>query len=486
MSLFNTKAKRAKHTLNYEGATAQRHSDEYRLVSLLLTNFLQAQFYRDAPASAVELTELATRVDPRFAAQAAVYARNEFGMRSVTHLLAAAIADRVAGETYAKGFYDKIVRRPDDMLEISAAYLNDPNSGKNLTNAMRKGFAKAFDRFDGYQLAKYRGEGKQFKLVDVVNLVRPVPTRRNAKALTELVNGTLRNAATWESKLSAAGQTTDKAAAKQAAWKELLDTNKLGYFALLRNLRNILTEDPTLVNVVARQLTDAKRIKGSLVLPFRLLTAYKVIEKASLPAKVTRQVLQALEIAIDRSCENLPELDNTLVVVDNSGSMGSAVAGSEHIQCNELGAVFAMALAKRSNADLMEFGTYARYIKYQLNAGVLAFAKEFPDNNKVGHGTDFDAIFANAKRAYARIVIISDMQSGLHRVGGDFALNQYRDRFGADPTVYCIDLRGYGTSHFSPGKVIQLAGFSEKLFDLMGVAEQNPEVLLDKIRSVEL
>lgn len=63
---------------------------------------------------------------------------------------------------------EKIVFRPDDMMEIIAYY--KAKSGKTLPNAMKKGFALAFDKFDGYQIAKYRGENKAVKLVDVVNL----------------------------------------------------------------------------------------------------------------------------------------------------------------------------------------------------------------------------------------------------------------------------------------------------------------------------
>ncbi|MEM7573851.1 MAG: TROVE domain-containing protein [Bacteroidota bacterium] len=484
MSLFNLKKKSKRKITNRAGAMAYKQSPEYRLVTLLLTNFLQRQFYRKANQSAAELLQLSQEVDAEFVAKAAVYARHEFGMRSVTHLLAAALAKQASGQDWGKSFYDRIVRRPDDMLEIVAAYQQQSTANGKLTNAMRKGFAKAFDRFDGYQLAKYRGDGREFKLVDLVNLVRPVPTQRNARALAELVEGKLRNTQTWESKLTAAGQTDDQQDAKKAAWMDLLVSNKLGYFALLRNLRNILSTNPEAIGLVREQLTDEKRIKTALVLPFRLLTAYKELSNFQ-DAQLRRLVLEALEVAIERSCANLPELNNSLVVVDNSGSMQSPVAGSPKVACSELGALFGMALARRSNADLMEFGTTARMLKYRLRQGILEFSRDFAGNNRVGHGTNFDAIFAKARKAYDRIIIFSDMQSGLHRQSGNSALLRYRMRTGSSPTVYTINLRGYGTSHFSPDKIIELAGFSEKLFDLMAVAEQDPEVLLNAIRGVE-
>ncbi len=518
MSRFNKKRAGETTVVNRQGGVAYQRSAEYRLVTLLLTNFITDQFYRSGNQSLAELTELLQEVDPLFAAKAAIYARNEFGMRSISHALAAGLASRASGTDWGKRFYDKIVRRPDDMLEIAAAYLQADSTGSNLTNAIKKGFASAFDRFDGYQLAKYRNDGKEVSLVDVVNMVRPVPTRRNATALQQLVAGTLRNRNTWESKLSAAGTTNDgedKKVAKAEAWSELLITNCLGYFALIRNLRNILLQAPACIDLVVEQLQDPVRIRKSLVLPFRLLTAYRevqgIVERKpkrenefmstlrgmipSIPRMVfssfsanKRRVLAALEKAIDISCGNLPNLPNTLVAIDNSGSMCSKVGGSKNVHCNELGALFGFALAKRSNADLMEFGTTARFLDFSLNMSILEFATQFAGNNRVGHGTNFQAIFEVAgRKAYERIVILSDMQSGLHRRQGKHWLTKYSEESGALPFIYTLDLSGYGTSQFPKGdKVFELAGFSEKVFDLMEMAEQNPEVLLDTIAAVEL
>ena len=66
------------------------------------------------------------------------------------------------------------------------------------------------------------------------------------------------------------------------------------------------------------------------------------------------------------------------------------------------------------------------------------------------------------------------------------ALAKYRKRTGADPFVYSIDLAGYGTLQFPEPKVATLAGFSDKLFDTMRMAEENPQGLIDRIKAIEL
>src|SRR5207244_3789371 len=102
--------------------------------------------------------------DKRFLAKAAIYTRTKFGMRSVSHVVAAELASRIKGETWLKDFLDKVVYRPDDITEIMAYYKSI--TGKKQSHAMRKGLAKALQRFDEYKLAKYRGDGKDVSLID--------------------------------------------------------------------------------------------------------------------------------------------------------------------------------------------------------------------------------------------------------------------------------------------------------------------------------
>ena len=489
MSLFNKllrKAKASQKTINRAGGEAFVQSPKMQLASLLLTSFAQDQTYRKAEDAFKELSVLLTKVDPKFAAQAAIFARNEYGMRSITHVLAGELAAYASGKDWAKEFYRQIVRRPDDMLEIAAYYKS--KGGTNLPNAMKKGFAQAFDKFNAYQIAKYRGESKAIKLIDMVNMVHPQPTQANAKALQELVDGTLKNTETWETMLTQAGQNAsnkiEKDKLKLRAWSELLREGKLGYFALVRNLRNISElNDSKLVNIACRQLVDENRIKKSLVLPFRLIVAWKQLNSNDRHA---RKMRNALEDAIDIACDNVPNLENTLVVVDNSGSMAQKVSNSQHMLCNEMGAAFAMILAKKCNADIIEFGNTARYINYNLRDSVMDFSSKFAGNNKVGHGTDFHSIFKCANKSYDRIVIFSDMQGWIGYTNPTTALNTYKAKTGANPFIYSFDLAGYGSLQFPENKVFGLAGFSEKTFDLMSVLETDRNALVNKIEAVEL
>jgi hypothetical protein len=464
MSRFNN-PKHGTKTVNKAGGEAYKQSPEMALISLLVTNFANEQYYRSSDESFQELEGLINICPKDFVAKAGVYARTKFGMRSITHVLAAHVADSIAGEPWAKSFFEKIIYRVDDMIEIMA--LRD---GK-ITHAMEKGFAKAFDKFDGYQLAKYRNEGKAWKLVDVVNLVHPKPNEKNAEALARLVEDKLRSQDTWESEIKKDG--------KAEAWGKLIAERKIGYFALLRNLRNIMQDAPESLDDALRMLTEQKLIHKSLVLPFRYLTAMKEIEK--LPD--SRKVMDALEEALELSLDNVPELEGvTLIALDVSGSM--TFNSSRGTTPAEIGGIFGSVLYKKNlTSDFLIFDTSMAWVNFNSKDSILTMAKTIP---YTGGGTDFRLIFTNLKRKYDRIVILSDMQAWVGYNTPKHEFDTYRNIYGADPMVYCFDLQGYGTLQFPERNVYQLAGFSEKVFDVMKLLETDPKAIITEVNKIEL
>lgn len=488
MSKFNaTKPKGTTKTVNLAGGEAYTQSAELELVSILLTSFVQDQFYKTANDQMKRVGELLNKVDPKFAAKAAIYARNEFGMRSITHVLSVEIAKHISGKEWGKKFFSEVIRRPDDITETLAYYLSK-NKNKALPNALKKGFAKAFDKFDNYQLAKYKGDSKEVSLVDAVNMVHPKAIEKNAKALAALINGNLKNTETWEAKLSEAGQKTDNDSElkemKKDAWAGLIREKKLGYLALLRNLRNIMEQAPEVLDEALISLTNEAFIKKSLVFPFQYLVAYK--QFLGMNTKEARKIAAALSQAVDISCQNVKTLNftgNTLIAIDNSGSMDQAVGGSPHMKRSELGALFGMVLGKAINADILEWAGSARYINYDLNENSMQFAANFVRLNKVGHDTNFSSIFQEADKKYDRILIFSDMQGWSGYYNPTTALNNYKKKFNCDPYIYSFDLAGYGTMQFPENKVCALAGFSEKIFSIMSLLEKDKKALVNTIKN---
>ena len=483
MSKFNTTMPKAiTKTSNLAGGESYSQSNELVLVSLLLTSFVNTQFYRDGGNSLVDLKNISEKVkDKEFVAKAAIFARDRFGMRSITHALAGELTSQLTGQEWAKDFYEKVVVRVDDMTEILSYYLENKTSKDNpkFPNALKKGFAKAFDKFDGYNLSKYKGENKEVKLVDIVNLVHPVPTSRNKEALESLIRGELKNTQTWEAKLSEAGQKADSKEdlekLKSDAWGELISTGKIGYFALLRNLRNIITQSPTSIKEACEMLVNEKLIKKSRILPFRFATAYEEINKIG-SSKDVRDVLIALNQALDISVANVPKFEGeTLVVMDVSASMRGIAS--------DTASLFGAILSKVNNCDVMTFAREANYMAYNPMDSVLTIRDGF---RFAGGGTNFKAIFPTANKKYDRIIILSDMQGWVGYTTPSDEFNQYKNMFGATPFVYSWDLAGYGTLQFPENNVFALAGFSDKVFDIMKLMEVDKKALFNEIKSIQL
>jgi Uncharacterized protein containing a von Willebrand factor type A (vWA) domain len=459
-------------TVNLAGGRAYSVSPRLELVSLLVTTFLEDEFYRTEAQTVARLRELIARVaDPRFVAQAALYARHVCGMRSVSHLVAGELARAVKGEAWTKRFHAEVVRRPDDVLEILGYYLTV--HGRPLPNSLKKGLGVALGRFDEHQLAKYRREHSSFKLVDAVNLVRP----RATPALSKLVRGELAPADTWETALTRAGEADSAnavAEAKGAAWGRLLTENKLGYLALLRNARNILEHAPEAVDSLCERLADERAVRRALVFPFQFLSAVDALRKGNLPGAA--RVLEALNVAADHSLANVPRLDGrTLVALDSSGSMAG--------RPQRIGSLFAAILVKACDADLMVFSDDARYLTLNRRDSTLTAAASIPF---AAGGTNFNAIFQRANRAYDRVVILSDMQAWIDGGAPVAAFAAYERRHCVEPRVFSWDLQGYGPLQFPAERVYALAGWSDRALELIPRLERDPQALLREVEAIPL
>lgn len=463
------------HTINLAGGEAFTETPKLELAALMLTATLQSQYYRAANVAAARLRELIAKIDDKkFVAKAALYARTKAGMRSVTHLAAGELARAVKGQPWTAKFYDRIVYRPDDALEILAYYL--AAYGRPIPNALKKGLGAALSRFDEYQLAKYRKSAAEISLVDVVNLVHP----QHTEALKKLVDGTLAPAETWETRLTQAGAAAESedelAELKKEAWTKLIEGRKLGYFALLRNLRNILQTAPESADAAVAMLADETLILRSLVLPFRYLTALEALQSANLPN--ASQVLAALSEAVDKSLANVPQFDGrTLVALDGSGSMVGRPL--------KIGSLFAATLAKANDAEVMLFSNDAKYVSLNTRDSTLTLA-QWLESQAQSAGTNFHCIFERARGAYNRIIILSDMQGWIGHYAPTKTYSAYKKKFGADPKIFSFDLQGYGTLMFPERNIYCLAGFSDKTMDTLKFLDADQTALLREIEAVEL
>lgn len=487
-------------TTNLAGGVAYIQDAKSQIVALLLTSFLEDKFYESA-ASQLERIQTLVRQEPDFSRKAAVYARKVFGMRSISQVVAAEVAACAPGTPGIRKMIADVCQRPDDMAGIVAYYR--ANHGEKLPSSIIKGLRLAFDNFSTYQLLKYKMETRDWKMVDIINVVRPRFNEFNQAAIKALVSGTeaegaseTTSADTWEVAMNKARALEDKDEAKEAEaaeWMRLIAEDKLGYMALLRNLGRIYeyASDDVLATALER-IQDPERVAKSRQFPYRFYTAIKVLREGG---KVSGEVLGAIATALDHSVANIPKFPGkTLVAIDTSGSMSGGWGLSQHsVACPaEIAALFGCALAKVNDVDVCQFGTTAEFETLNPNdsvAGQMDYI--LGRQGRTGHGTSLSApleIAGQRGTRYDRIIWITDMQGWYG--GGDEAvraLNHYKVKTNGDPWLYNIDLAGHGTTKFPSdgGRYIQFAGFSDKVFTLFPMIEKGMDATVQAVEAYE-
>ena len=480
MAKFNTTT--TIKTTNKDGHVAYSMTDKAKLVSQVLTSFFnEAKFYGDNSKEMEQTIQRVIKADPDFVSRLAVFARREFNMRTVAHVLTAYLAHEKEGKPFAKRTVKAICLRGDDATEVMAFYLS--TFGKPIPNSLRKGIEDVFGGFDEYTLAKYKGEGKAVKMRDLLLLTHPTPKDEAQSAMWKrLLEGKLEIPLTWETELSANGNNAE-------TWEKLIASGKVGYMALLRNLRNIVGAEPSNIEKVWQTIENPEAVKRSKQLPFRFLSAYKALASSG---KVGSRAFDALESAVDASVENVPKLPGTTVIaVDTSGSMSAPVSAKSDVTCVEIGMMLGL-IANRicENSLFYTFDTSLQKFALSSRTGILDACTR---HARAGGGTNMDLPFEamiKDKIKADRVLVISDQEcnsgwSMWSRNSVQSLADNYRRTSGNDIWVHAIDLMGYGTQQFHGNKTNVIAGWSEKVFDFILLAEQGESTLEKRIAAYE-
>lgn len=472
MSKFNTTSVGANKTVNKEGHVAYKMADKAKLVTQVLTSFFnESKFYGDNSKEIKETIMNVVRKDPAFVSKLAVFARREFNMRSIAHVLTGFIANIPEGKPYIAQTVDGVTIRGDDITEILSFYLSE--FGKPIPNGLRRAIAKKFVELDAYSLAKYKGEGNALKMRDVLCLCHPAPTSEEQSALwKQLLEGTIPTAYTWESELSAKGNNKE-------TWESLIASGKVGYMALLRNLRNIITAGPSNINDVINKIKSRDAVMHSRQLPFRFLSAYRTVSDIA-----SSKMLDALEDAVDISTENITKLPGrTVIAIDNSGSMRSRVSNKSSVEYADIAYMLGFIANKIcEDAIVYTFNYNAKKLDVSSRTGIL-YASVHASNP--GGCTNMSAPFVditNKKIDCDRVIILSDNEVNW---GGKATIQAYADQYRKEMNkniwVHAIDLAGYGTQQFIGDHTNIIAGWSEKVLDFIRIAEEGVGTLETKI-----
>jgi len=444
-----------------------------------------------------------------------------------------------------------IVYRLDDMAEILACYMAK-NKIKvedkwTMPRAMKLGFKAAIEDADTYELAKYQLKGNAVSLVDIVNLAHPVPSKRNGTikvsldefkkaitgtkfekeydfsqlkadetimeipALRALVLGILKQFNTVEDKNTEAGQevselvkagkvTKEEAEKlfvekKTENYEELIKTNKIGYLALLRNLRNIIkTDNSELLDKTCELLVEQDFIRKSKVFPYQIDLCLEVLLTEFNGVKLQR-IANALNEAYEKSIPNLKELFNegrNAVILDVSGSMSGRIKIAQHkngsVSALDKGSLVAATLAKGIDAEMFVFANYAAKVGYNPLDSIHTIKNYMNQggHSEVGSGTVWSSIFPILEKEgkFDRVFIISDEQdSGSVKHSYD----NYCQKFGV-PYTYIINICGYGptTNLKDSSRIVRIFGYNSDIYESAKKFELNLESVIEEINKIQI
>jgi hypothetical protein len=268
------------------------------------------QFYEDGVSIAERISNLLDQVSQEEARKALHEAKFDSKLRHMPLYLLTLFSQK---KWLAKEDVNAICTRADDMTELLALYFKDGK--KPVSHQLIKGLALAFGKFDEYQLAKYNRKN-QVKLRDVLRLVRPTPKDSEQSALWKrLIADELKTPDTWETAISACGNDNAK---KAQEYTRLIEENKLGDLAFLRNLRK-MTEVGVSNDVIRRSFESRK---WGWIIPYQFISA----------ASHNPALEDVLEQAMFK-CLDEQELitQKVSLLVDVSGSMNSALSRKSEV-----------------------------------------------------------------------------------------------------------------------------------------------------------
>jgi len=445
-------AQRQPKVFTHEGGPAVANiSAEAQLRRTVMSCLLwESEFYESGKTIADRIVETAQNVKPEIVAAIAIEAREVFNLRHVPLLLLEVLTRTGKGNSIVAQTIGRVIQRADELGEFVAVYTHGGDRrkakaghGRKFSAQVLKGLRKAFAKFDEYALAKYDRDGA-VKLRDVIRFIRPTPANPGQAALWKrALDRTLATPDTWEVALSGGAD-------KKETFERLLRDGKLGYLALLRNLRNMVQAgvDEDLV----RAAILARKGGAHRVFPFRYVAA----------ARVVPQFERYLDQALVASIEDMPKpKGKTLVLVDVSGSMDEKMSGKSDMM--RIDAAAALASIMPGDVRVFTFSNQIVEVPPRRGmAGVDAITKsQSHSGTYLGQAVAQMNLIAanNGMGGYDRLIVVTDEQSA--------------DRV-PDPVMkyaYMINVAS-NKNGLGYGKWTHIDGFSEGIFRYIAEVER--------------
>ncbi len=500
-------------TKNLANARAFSLGNKGGLAQVAATGTFGDTFYASAESQLNDVLALCRDVDPVFIAKTALYARKRAFMKDMPALLCAVLSTK--NPALLEKIFDRVIDDPKmlrNFVQIVRSGVTGRKSLGSLPKRLVQGwFAKRNDE------AVFRASvGQDPALSDVIKMVHPKPTNINREALYGYLLGKEHKAALLPEVVQRFEEFKKSPAATRGIVPDvpfLLLTSmgltpiewtqvavKASWQTIRMNLntfaRHRVFEQPGIVDLLAKRLSDEKEVARAKVFPYQLLMAYMAAGN-EIPATLK----SALEMAMEHAIQNVPTIDGKVYVCpDVSGSMSSPVTGSRQgatsaVRCIDVAAlVAASVLRKNPTAEVLPFECRVVPLSLKSNDRVMENAKKLAGVGGGGTNCSAPLELLNKRKALGDLVIyVSDNESWADRYVGQSTgmMHEWEIFKTRNPKakLVCIDITPNRTTQAKErADILNVGGFSDSVFDVISAFAQSQDGAhwVDVIEAVSL
>ena len=473
---------------NAHAAPAYAYCDAHALAQIAVTGTFGGMFYQSPQAELEYVLGVAEAVDPRYLAQAAIYARQSGYMKDMPAVLLAVLARR--DPALFRAAFAHVVDN-GKMLRSFVQVIRSGQTGRKSLGSAPKAMVQNWLNTASDWALLNANIGNNPSLADVIKMVHPKPASAEREALFAWIVGRPCDLARlpqavqdWMAfKETGKGPVPDvpfqmltQLELSSAHWSRIA---RKGSWQMVRQNLNTFQRHGVFgvtgnVDHVAALLRNPEAISRARAFPYQLMVAAQNVS-----ADMPREIVDALHDAMEIAVRNVPKVAGQVVVCpDVSGSMTCAVTGYRPGATSAVRHVDVAALVAASfqrvnrGCQVLPFDFDVRSARLEPRDTILTNAERLAA--LAGGGTNCSAPLKWLnKRGQSPdlVVFVSDNQSWVDaRAGGQgtAVLQEWEAIRRRNPKarLVCIDIAPYGTTQAQTREdVLNVGGFSDAVFD---------------------
>ncbi|WP_420583701.1 RNA-binding protein [Ruegeria sp.] len=497
---------------NAHGAPAYAYSDAHALAQVAVTGTFGGMFYQSPQEELEYVLDVAEAVEPKFLAQAAIYARQSGYMKDMPAVLLAVLARR--DPVLFRAAFGRVVDN-GKMLRTFVQVIRSGQTGRKSLGSAPKAMVQNWLNTASDRALLNANIGNDPSLADVVKMVHPKPASAEREALFAWIVGRPCNLARLPRALQdwIAFRETGKGPVPDVPFQMLTQLElspqhwariaRKGSWQMVRQNLNTFQRHGVFdvaknVDQVAALLRDPQAIAKARAFPYQLMVAAQNVTGDMPP-----QIVDALHDAMEIAAQNVPQVSGQVVVCpDVSGSMTWAVTGYRPGATSAVRHVDVAALVAASfqrvnrGCQVLPFDFDVRDVRLQPRDTILTNAERLAA--LAGGGTNCSAPLAwlnKRGRAPDLVVFVSDNQSWVDARNGGQGTAMLKEwevikRRNPKAKLVCIDIAPYGTTQAQTrADVLNVGGFSDAVFDQIAAfaaGQTGPDHWVGEIEKIDV